>query len=451
MSFLRNAAGVFATRLLILPLGLATSIVLARGLPVDERGIYSVAMTFAALLMLFAQLGWADASIYRLRSVRSAPSVVATSALLAVGCISLVVVAACALLEPVISRRLLDGAAPTVFYLALATVPLRILTNVFAAIARGIDRFSLQNTFRVIETVAMLIALGGVLVVADLGIVAALWAGLAVRVVMTAAFVFCVARETGLSRRFDPGGMRQSLYFGLQSYAQGLAGELHERVDIFMLAWLLQDPEQVAYYTIAVTVISQLKIAPESVGSALYPQLAGLARTQAARLAASVSRQALALVVAMVAVLLPSAWLLVPLLYGEAYRPSVTPLLVLLPAMGFHTIYRVIARYFTSQDQQRANIFTQSAAVALNMGLNYLMIPRYGIVGAAAASLVSYGFEAVTITSVLRRLSPLRMREMWLIQARDFDRYRRQLLRLEQWRRTRRDVPADDPTAREEP
>jgi O-antigen/teichoic acid export membrane protein len=94
---------------------------------------------------------------------------------------------------------------------------------------------------------------------------------------------------------------------------------------------------------------------------------------------------------------------LVPLLYGEAYSAALPAFYILLPAMGLLTVYRVVARYFISRGRQRLNIVTQLIALVVNVGLNFVLMPRYGIEGAAVSSLISYGLEAVIIAVVFLR------------------------------------------------
>ena len=154
MQFGRNAVGLLLTSSAKMPLALLNGIVLARFLSVDDRGLYSVATTLVAVMALFANLGWEGASIYRLRRVGSRPAEVASAALLAVAVVSIPLVLAFGLLESVVTSRFLHGARPIVFYLALAIVPLQLLALAFSAIARGIGRFVLQNTYQLTLAVA---------------------------------------------------------------------------------------------------------------------------------------------------------------------------------------------------------------------------------------------------------------------------------------------------------
>lgn len=427
MSFLGNATRVLLTSVASLALGLATNVVLARWLAVEERGLYAVATAFVAMALLLANLGWADASIYRLRRVRSSPPAVAGAGIVASLVASVLAVSACVVLQPWVSAELLDGAPAIVLYLALLSFPFRMLGNVFMAMARGLGRFDLQNRYRLITDLAILIALVAVLVGTRGGLIQVLVAAAAMRALCTLVFVAWMLRLTGASFRIRVDDLRDTARFGVKAWLWGLAGETHERIDLFMIAWLLADPKLVAFYTIAGNVVGRLKLVPEALGSVLFPQLSGLAPRPAAEFASLVARQALALTLAAIVALALTADFFVPLLFGAAYQPSVEPLRILLPAMAAHGIFRVLARWFNAMDRQGANIATQLFSLPLNVILNWLWIPRFGIAGAAAASLVSYSAEAVLIVLLFSRASGVGAGSVLLAKRSDVELLRRRL------------------------
>ncbi len=131
MSFVRNAASVLGTSAVLAPIALLTSIVLARWLDVAERGLYSVAMTFAGLVVMATQLGWPSATIHRLRSAGSEPRQVVSATLAAWTVVSAVALLSCALLAPWITARFLEGAPARVLVLSVALVPIQLLGAYF--------------------------------------------------------------------------------------------------------------------------------------------------------------------------------------------------------------------------------------------------------------------------------------------------------------------------------
>lgn len=77
--------------------------------------------------------------------------------------------------------------------------------------------------------------------------------------------------------------------------------------------------------------------------------------------------------------------------FGAEYQPAVQPLRILLPgAFGF-AIARPIFAAGQGKGALRLLILATGTASIVNLALNLLLIPRYGVVGAASATSVGYG------------------------------------------------------------
>jgi O-antigen/teichoic acid export membrane protein len=430
LQFFRNAVSVFVTSAAMLPVGLLTSIALARLLSVEDLGYYSVTTSLASVLVILTQFGLAPAAIYRIRRVGSSPARVLPAGLVAVIATSVLALVLCALLYESVITRFLAGAPPRVVFLAVASVPLQLVGLFVSGVARGMDRFRYHNGYRLSRSLAILAAILLVLFVLELGLEEMLAASLVLQGVVTLALLVLVVRETGFHWRVDREELTDGARFGIKSYGQSVAGQLHERVALFLIAYVLADPAQVALYAIAVGVIERLRIIPESLGASLFPKVAGLEERDAGAFTAAVSRHSLFLVAGSVVVLGVVAPILIPLLFGEEYRASIEPFRILLLAMALLTIYHVLSRYFAGMARQRINVITQAAAATLNIVLNLWWIPRYGIVGAAWAGLVSYALEALMITFAFVWDSGQRLGSVLFIRAEDFGVYRRRLAQL---------------------
>ncbi len=76
-------------------------------------------------------------------------------------------------------------------------------------------------------------------------------------------------------------------------------------------------------------------------------------------------------------------------LYGEAYRAAVPPFQLLLGALGLMVVSRTYRLILTSFDHQGTDFKIMSAAAVTNVLLNLLLVPYWGLTGAAAASMAS--------------------------------------------------------------
>jgi len=439
MSFFKNVATVLLSSAVSIPLGLLVSVVLTRNLPVDDRGAYSLMTAFGGLVTTVMNLGWMSGSIYRLR--RGAPPArVSGAALTAVAVLAGSAVAVCLVFQQPIRSQFMAGAPDWVYYAALVFIPSQMLGSFFASIARGIDRFDLRNWYQVLVPLANLVLFTVLLMGLGLGLAWAVGALLATQGIAALTLSAIVLRQTGIDLRVSRSEYRASLSYSLKSYMDSVAGQLHERIDLFMISFFLRDPAQVAFYAIAAGMLQQLKAAPEAIGMALFPQLAGYDAERAAQFTARVTRHSTLWTVTLSVVLALLAPWVVRLLYGSEYDPSIRPFLIVLPGMAFLTTYRMLARYFIAMAWQRVTITTQLVCLAVNVGLNVVLIPRHGIEGAALSSLVSYSLMAVLLMITFRTRSGIPLSETLVVRRDDLAEYGSRLAQLR--RRLRRGTGA---------
>jgi O-antigen/teichoic acid export membrane protein len=429
MSLVRNAASILATHSATIPINLLTGIVLARYLSLENRGLLAIAVSIGVIALVISQVGWPSAAIYQIRRERSDPALVAATGILAVVVFSGLVICVCFLLRQQLTDWLLGGAPLLVLYLALAAVPFQLLGNVFSGIARGVDRFAMQNGYRFSISAGRLGALSLVLILAGGQLVEALEASLAVHAVAAIGLVLWVTRLTGIRPRPERAEFFSTLRFGSKAWTHAVASNLHEHVDLFMLAYLLQDSSEVALYAIAAGIVAYLYLFPETIAISALPQIAGLERPDASRLAAATLRNTVPWVLLSVLLAAPSAPYLIPWVYGSAYGGSVAPFLVLILAVPLRTLYLILGRYFVAVNRQRVNISLVGLSMLLNVVLNLLLIPRYGLLGAALASVISHSVEGVAIGAIFIATTKRGFRETLLPDRGDLESYREHLHR----------------------
>jgi len=163
----------------------------------------------------------------------------------------------------------------------------------------------------------------------------------------------------------------------------------------------------VAFYGVAASLAQVVWYVPNSVGVVLFPRLSNVSVEQIHQITARVCRNTLAITSLIVVGMLTVSWFLVPLVYGLAYRATVPPLLILLPGVLSMCLYKVLSRNFTSRNRQQVSILASSTALALNLGLGWILIPQWGVVGAATASTVGYAAAGIVLLVFFLRDSRL--------------------------------------------
>lgn len=438
MNLVNNTLSVLATSAVRIPLQFGTSVILARYLSVEDRGLYAVAVAFATMMTLLLELGLGPASIYRLRRAESPPSQVATGILAMVIALSAFAVLAGLPLEEWITSRFLDDAPADIFYIALALVPLHLLMIVGGSLARGLDRFALQNGSQILTFATRLAGVSAVLVLFGGELRGALRVYLATEALGMLAVLVAVVRQTGLEWRVHAIEVRESLRFGLRAYVARTAGALHNGADLFLIAYFLGDPQQAAFYAVAISLRALLLMVPEASALALFPQLAGTPERSTGDLTARVLRNSLVFVV-LAASAGGIAAPLIPIIFSAPYEASIPPYLVLLLGTVMFSVHRLLSNYFAALGRQGASVRGQLLATSLNLVLNVLLIPQMGILGAALANLASNSAAAAYLTYAFCRDSGLAPSALFRPRRADLEVYQRHLESL--LKRARRSRP----------
>ena len=171
----------------------------------------------------------------------------------------------------------------------------------------------------------------------------------------------------------------------------GIFATLYWRIDIFMLS-KLRAVEDVGYYGAAWRILELAMVLPQSLCLSLYPQISEAAMKDLRQLrwiGRGAIRYLLALSLpAAIGVTLLAQPILV-LLYGPAFDAAAPTLGILILTLIPYSIVRYHAYVLLGSNHQRVDLLLNLVMSAVNIGLNFILIPRYGHLGAAIATFVS--------------------------------------------------------------
>jgi len=190
------------------------------------------------------------------------------------------------------------------------------------------------------------------------------------------------------------------LQTGLPGIVVGLAQVLTFRLDRYLIGLLLT-PGAVGVYSVSATAPELIRLLPLALSQPVIHRLAsGAAVPEHFRRTRLQCLAVLAAIVVLGAVLAPFA---VRELFGPAYRGAVTPLRVLLLAEFGIAIFYLDGGALTAVDRVRSAATAATVALVLVVVGDLILIPRYGILGAAWASVAAYSTMGVTAHVLLRR------------------------------------------------
>jgi O-antigen/teichoic acid export membrane protein len=125
----------------------------------------------------------------------------------------------------------------------------------------------------------------------------------------------------------------------------------------------------------------------------------------AALTAATLTRTTLALT-ALLAI--PAAILgprLVRIVYGSQFTDAGVALRLIIPGVVAYSVVAVLSRYLTGRGRPGTATLILVLGLVVNVIANFWLVPRFGILGAATASSLSYALTAVVFVIVFVRVS----------------------------------------------
>mgnify|MGYP006271731519 CR=1 FL=1 len=408
-----NIGWLFFDKILRMAGGLVVGVWIARYLGPTQYGTLNFAVALASLFTALSTLGL-DSIIVRdvVREPDAHNEIVGTAAVLRF----IAGVATIALIQVVASVMRPDQAT------ARLLVAIVSLATVFRAadVLKPWFESQVASKYRVIaENSGFLVVTG--LRVALILVQAPLYAfgmAMAIEVMLGKAALWVVyARKSGRIRDLRV-RWRWVVHFlaeGWPLILSSLAVMMYMRIDQIMLGMLLDDTA-VGVYSAAVKISEIWYFIPMSIVASFAPRLTQLHKSDRTaydqrfqRLCSSLTAISY-LVVVPVAVLAPWA---MTLLYGAEYGDAGIVLTLHIWAGLFVSLGIASARWLLNEGMTRFTLVRTVAGVVVNIGLNAILIPRYGPAGAAFTTVISH-----SVSDMLAHVTIGRARPLFKMQAR---------------------------------
>jgi O-antigen/teichoic acid export membrane protein len=410
----RDISGTMATQVAVLPLTLATGIVLSRGLEPDEKGVYTTATTFAAVAVTMGSLAVGKAMVYRLaRGDLPSPSVRRTG--LTLNVVNGALISAVMVVLAVTSRGTLFPDIP--LGVLLAAVPIALLTQLrgnWESCLRGEQRNVEVNVSALVQSAAIV---AGASVLAVFGAltptsgVTARAAGIALACAYTVWRLG--VRASGMPPGFDSGVAVDLVKWSVPLAVAGLGQSLSYRFDV-LLVQRIEGTTEVGYYSITGALVDLLWYLPVAVGFVLFPRTAARRDGDAAAEVATLMRWTMLGTAFAALGLLVLIEPVISVLFGDEYLPAVDATRLILPGALANTWFLVLGSYLMARGRLARVAYVTGAGVVVNIGLNLLLIPRLGIEGAALASTVSYTLTGVVVLRMFMTATQVPLRRLLL-------------------------------------
>jgi O-antigen/teichoic acid export membrane protein len=378
-----------------------TGLLLARLLGPETRGEYAAVMAWFGVALILGELGQTAATTYFVaHEPARARTYVATSRTMMIAS-GLVTAAVGALLAPTLAHG--DHELTVAYYIAFATAVIAFLSASYAPALQARD-LTKWHVARVVQPVGFLVCTVVILAL-DVLTLHAVLLSLAATVTGTAVVSYVLCARVGLnSGHTDRKVVRPLLRYGFSQLAATSPLIVNARLDQLVLSQTVA-AAQLGRYAVAVTFTTLALPVVAAVGYVAFPRLASstLSPDRAARLVrrAAVGSGAVALAI-VVPLALSASWL-VPWVFGPEYREAVPLIWILAPGGVFLAVNAVLGDLLRGRGRPLTVAWAQGAGAVVTVAGLVLLLPVFGVHGAAAASTASYAVTCAWMAGALRR------------------------------------------------
>lgn len=408
----------FVTRVAGYAVAAITGIIVARSLGPHARGVYALVTTVAITYASFSELGISPAGVWVVGQKHGTLKAVLGNNftwLLGIGGIWTIANLGAAIFQPGWLPDSLDPVHYLVFAGAgvaacgLAMVKDGLLAS--GSIAGFVLLDFLEPFVRCLLIVTAVLAFGaginGVLISWWVAIVLVLLVGLRV-----------LASKVALTVRFDSSTFRKQLGFGVKGYLGWLLQSANYRLDVFLVAAFVGHTE-LGYYAVAFGAAEMLWQIPFALGTVFFPKVAAMDPAENATVAAETCRRAIFITLFATLTAVVSGRFLIQLAYGHEFSPAITSFYILAPSALLYTVHRVLSSALAARGRPEVTLYGGLASVPITIGLGLLLIPAWGIEGAALTSLAAYSANAICITIIFSMATQKPVQEILFINRLD--------------------------------
>lgn len=399
----KNSVWLFSGQLIGRLLRALIVIYAARVLGVSSWGAFSYALGVAAFLTVFSDIG---VNALLTREAAREPEL-KTKYLATALAIKLFLLAALVVGVLLSFRHLTNiPEAAAVMPILIFVFAFDTLRDLGSAIARSLEKMEIEAGIGIF-TNAAIVVLGFLFLTASrtttsLAYAYSLGSGLG----LMAMLYVLRTHFQGLARNVTKSLIKPILATAWPFGLLGIMGVVNLNTDIIMLGWMTS-AKDVGYYAAAQKLIQLLYVPPALLATSIFPIMSRLAARGGEGAKALLEKSlalsiAAAVPIAVMGMLLASP--IIGVLFGEEYRPATLTFQILLLTIFIVYPSVIVGNAIFAYDRARSFVFFAAAAILGNVAFNALLIPLWGIEGAAISTVLA---QLVTNILIWRKMKSI--------------------------------------------
>ncbi len=406
--YLHNTLWIMGDKITNLGVGFLVTVVVARYLGPEDFGIFSYAISVAALFSAAGHMGLSGLVVREIvkkpdeRGVTLGTTLALKFIGMALGYTLLLIYAMA--YEGVSS---IEFTAVAIAGAVLLFKPFDIIDFWFQAFVQARYVTYARLTGLAVSSVLKLL-----FVFLGFSVVYFVAANLIQAIAIAIAFLFVYKIKSSLKVaewRFSWAKAKELFSQGCVIYLGSIFAVIYLKVDQVMLRWF-EGSEAVGIYAVAAQLSEAWYFVPVAIVASFFPKLIKLKEENPEQFNKRLQQLfdllfILALGVAIVMTLL-SEWI-ITLFFGAYYIDSASVLVIHIWAAIFIFMRAAFSKWILIENALVFSLITQGAGALVNVALNYFLIPSFGVQGAAYATLISYAFASFFSLLIYSKTRPV--------------------------------------------
>jgi len=383
-AFFHDILHSFFSRGLSLGLGFLVTILITRNFSVEVFGEYSFLLSIAMTCFQFTHLGFSSANTYYVvHNKRLLPFLLANTQVLGliVGVVTLIIL--------LILNTFYFQREVSLIVVTSLLVPFLVITELNRGLLTGLDKIRVANYLDLFAKTIYTIMVVSVIIYFQ-----SIWSLLFAYVMQM--FIYSSTSFYNLFKKakskFKPSIhlFTKTSNYSIRIYLTLFLAFLVLKIDVYFIEYLV-GKKPLGIYSLAATLATHLILIIQVVIPLLLPKLATIQNTieRIKKLRNIIFYAIIILFGINLGFYFLGEWFVL-LVFGDKYLESVIIIQILLMATSVLSLESILAQYYAFIGKIKFLIYYWVITLLLNIILNYLWIPKYGIEGAAWASLLSY-------------------------------------------------------------
>ena len=389
MDIAKSSIQTFIFKIAALFMATIGGIISARLLGPDGKGLLALALLYPSLFFVFGHFNIGFATVFRIGEKKFKKEEFAGTLFLLFAILSVALIGIFIITYAIFQNNLYKNIPFYFLALGMGTLPLQIFLYFFSSFLQGIGKIFWFNFVNHLPRLLLPFLVIGFWFFYRYTAFEGILINIIIYTLSAILIFMLISRFAPQKWKTNKSLLKQLLTDGSKLHLGTIATFTISRIDQIMIGLML-NITSLGYYAVATAIAELLWFMSSAVELVLYPKTSEENLDEAEERIKRSGRIVLFLTFCGGIIMAIASKYLILLYGGKIFLPAITPLIILLPGIVLSSHSQIISVLWVKKRWLlNISIFSMVNAL-LNILLNFIFIPRWGINGAALATTITY-------------------------------------------------------------